>query len=194
MGGVSRCFSKVSGSGVDLTLLTLLGAQKLTRSSLNRVSEGDFSKTNLPFSRLLNVLYLSGENCLQNAHFDKQKGPYLKTPLNWTGSVFPLPTLTLLGPPPIGIVQQVFSPQRCSAHFRRILDAVWNVPLFPIRQDPFWRIFDAFLTHFLDDRQITHLICVRLKHLLCDFFRACFGSSIQENNRREAQNTPQKVI
>ena len=46
-------------------------------------------------------------------------------------------------------------PQRCSAHFWRILDAIlthfWrilDVPLFPIKQDPFWRISDAFLTHF----------------------------------------------
>ena len=28
---------------------------------------------------------------------------------------------------------------------------------------------------YIDDRQITHLICVRLKHLLYDFFRGCFG-------------------
>ena len=40
------------------------------------------------FSRLIKVLHLRGENCLQNAHFLKQKGPFLKTPLNWTGSVF----------------------------------------------------------------------------------------------------------
>ena len=33
---------------------------------------------------------------LENAHFYKQKGPCLKTPLNWTGSVFPL--LILLRP------------------------------------------------------------------------------------------------
>ena len=67
-----------------------LGAQKLTRSSLNGVSERDFWKANLPFSSLLKILYLRGENCLQNAHFYKQKGPCLKRPLNWTGSVFPL--------------------------------------------------------------------------------------------------------
>ena len=30
----------------------------------------------------------------------------------------------------------------------------------------------------IDDRQITHLICVRLKHLLYDFFRGCFGPFI----------------
>ena len=30
----------------------------------------------------------------------------------------------------------------------------------------------------LDDRQMTHLICVRLRHLLYDFFRECFGPSI----------------
>ena len=27
----------------------------------------------------------------------------------------------------------------------------------------------------IDDRQITHLICVRLKHLLYDFFRGLLG-------------------
>ena len=32
--------------------------------------------------------------------------------------------------------------------FWRISDAFWSVPLFPIKQDPFWRISDAFLTHF----------------------------------------------
>ena len=30
----------------------------------------------------------------------------------------------------------------------------------------------------LVDRQITHLICVRLRHLLYDFFMACFGPVI----------------
>ena len=30
----------------------------------------------------------------------------------------------------------------------------------------------------IDDRQITHLVCVRLKHLQNDFFRACFGPFI----------------
>ena len=32
----------------------------------------------------------------------------------------------------------------------------------------------------LDDRQITHLICVRLRHLLYDFSRGCFGPFKQE--------------
>ena len=32
-------------------------------------------KTNLPLSRLIKILYLRGENCLQNTHFYKQKGP-----------------------------------------------------------------------------------------------------------------------
>ena len=54
---------------------TMLGVQKLTRSGLNGVSERDVWKTNLPFSRLI---------------FYKPKGPFLKSPLNWTGSVFPL--------------------------------------------------------------------------------------------------------
>ena len=71
----------------------MLGVQKLTRSGLNGVSERDFWKTNLPFSRLIKALHLRGENWLQNAHFYKQKGPVKKNPLNWTGSVFPLLTM-----------------------------------------------------------------------------------------------------
>ena len=46
----------------------------------------------------------------------------------------------------------------------------------------------------LDDRQITHLICVRLRHLLYDSFRGVLGLSYKKNNRKEAQSTPQKVI
>ena len=42
----------------------------------------------------------------------------------------------------------------------------------------------------LDDRQITHPICVRLKHLLYDFFRGVLGLLHKKNNRKEAQNTP----
>ena len=47
-------------------------------------------KDKFAFSRLVKVPYLRGENCLQKNHFYKQKGPCLKPPLNWTGSVFPL--------------------------------------------------------------------------------------------------------
>ena len=35
-----------------------------------------------------------------------------------------------------------------------------------------------WITRFRDHRQITHLICVRLRHLLCDFFRGRFGPFI----------------
>ena len=44
----------------------------------------------------------------------------------------------------------------------------------------------------LDDRQITHLICVRLKHLLHDFgglFRVSFMLFLIKTG----QNTPQKI-
>ena len=41
----------------------------------------------------------------------------------------------------------------------------------------------------LDDRQITHLICVRLNHLLYDFLRGVLGLLYKKNNRKEAQNT-----
>ena len=58
----------------------LLGVQKLTRSGLNGVSERDVWKTYLSFSRLIKILYPTGENCVQNAHFYKQKGPCLQNP------------------------------------------------------------------------------------------------------------------
>ena len=82
-------------------LFKKMGVQKLTRSGFNGVSERDFGRTNLPFSRLIKILYLRGENCLQNAHFYKQKGPCWKTPLNWTGSVFPPPPKKNKENPPI---------------------------------------------------------------------------------------------
>ena len=46
--------------------------------------------------------------------------------------------------------------------FWRMSDAFWNVPLFPIKQDPFWRISDAFLTHSCYCRRLFQ------KHLLDD--------------------------
>ena len=46
----------------------------------------------------------------------------------------------------------------------------------------------------IDDRQITHLICARLKYDLYDFFRGVSGAFIQEKERKQAQNTPKKVI
>ena len=49
-------------------------------------------------------------------------------------------------------------------------------------------------TYTLDDRQITHLICVRLRLLPYDFFGGVLGLLYEKNNRKEAQNTLQKVI
>ena len=57
-----------------------IGSAKLTRSNLNGFGEG-LEKTNLPFSRLTKILYLGGENFLQNAHCEKQKWPCLKPPV-----------------------------------------------------------------------------------------------------------------
>ena len=37
----------------------------------------------------------------------------------------------------------------------------------------------------LDDRKITHLICVRLRHLLYDFLGGVLGLLYQKNNRKE---------
>ena len=60
------------------------------RSSLNGVSERDLWRTNLPFSRLTEVLYLREENCLQNAHFISKKGPVKKKPFKLDRVSFPL--------------------------------------------------------------------------------------------------------
>ena len=61
-----------------------------------------------------------------------------------------------------------------------------------------WRVLrrqkGAVSQSTIDDRQITHLICVRLKHLLYDFLRGILGLLHKKNNRKEAQNTPKKVI
>ena len=44
----------------------------------------------------------------------------------------------------------------------------------------------------LDDRQITHLICVRLKHLLYDFLRGCYGPFIYEKPQEGGPKHPQQ--
>ena len=45
-------------------------------------------------------------------------------------------------------------------------------------------------TEVLDDRQITHLIRVHLKHVLYDFLEGVLGLLYKKNNRKEAQSTP----
>ena len=51
-----------------------------------------------------------------------------------------------------------------------------------------------FGVDFVDERQITHLICARLKYDLYDFFQGVFfGPFIQEEERKQPQNTPKKV-
>ena len=44
----------------------------------------------------------------------------------------------------------------------------------------------------LDEGQITHLICVRLKYDLYDFFRGCFGPFLQENEQEAGPKHPLK--
>ena len=46
----------------------------------------------------------------------------------------------------------------------------------------------------LDERQITHLICARLKYDLYDFLGGVWGLLYKKKNRKQAQNTPKKVI
>ena len=69
------------------------------------LSKDEFAFTNLPFLRLLKVLDLRGENCLQNAHFISKKGPVLHA--LWTGSIFPL--LIIAG---LGEIAEIVSRQR----------------------------------------------------------------------------------
>ena len=52
-------------------------------------------KDKFAFLRLIKVLYLGGENCLQNAHFYKQKGPCFKTPFKLDRVSFSTPEIIL---------------------------------------------------------------------------------------------------
>ena len=47
---------------------------------------------------------------------------------------------------------------------------------------------------FLDDRQITHLICVRLKHLLFDFWGGVWASFLLLFFYRRPKTPPKRVI
>ena len=42
----------------------------------------------------------------------------------------------------------------------------------------------------LDEGQITHLICARLKYDLYDFFRGCFGPFLQEKEQEAGPKHP----
>ena len=42
----------------------------------------------------------------------------------------------------------------------------------------------------IDERQITHLICARLKYDLYDFFRGVLGLLCKKKNRKQAQKHP----
>ena len=44
----------------------------------------------------------------------------------------------------------------------------------------------------LDERQIIHLICARLKYDLYDFFRGVLGPLYKKKNRKQAQKHPYK--
>ena len=54
---------------------------------------------------------------------------------------------------------------------------------------------NARLFIILDERQITHLICARLKYDLYDFFRGCFGpASCSFSCIKGPKTPPEKVI
>ena len=44
----------------------------------------------------------------------------------------------------------------------------------------------------LDERQITHLICARLKYDLYDFFGGCFGAFYTRKRKGSRPKTPRK--
>ena len=69
----------------------ILGVQKKTRSGLKGVLKRDSERRTClnKFFEAYKGLDLRGENCLQNAHCEKQKALF-KRPFNWTGSIFPL--------------------------------------------------------------------------------------------------------
>ena len=46
----------------------------------------------------------------------------------------------------------------------------------------------------IDDRQITRLICVRLRHLLYDFFRGVFGPLLYKKQQEGGPRYPQSHI
>ena len=46
----------------------------------------------------------------------------------------------------------------------------------------------------LDEGQITHLICARLKYDLYDFFRGCFGPASCSFSCRKGPKTPPKKV
>ena len=55
------------------------------------------------------------------------------------------------------------------------------------------RGFGGFQVLFsLDERQITHLICARLKYDLYDFFRGCFGAFDTRKRTGSRPKTPLK--
>ena len=51
---------------------------------------------------------------------------------------------------------------------------------------------DPRMDTLLDDRQITHLICARLKYDLYDFFRGCFGAFYTRKRTGSRPKTPLK--
>ena len=71
-------------------------------------------------------------------------------------------------------------------YFRPIFDLFYPTP-----RNLLLTIFDHFLMFsggfgpFIDNRQISHLVDVRLRHLLYDFFRGCFGPFMQEKQQEE---------
>ena len=68
----------------------LLAVQKLTRSGLNGVFGEGLLKDKVAFFEASKNPIPKRRKLLAKRPFYKQKGPCLKRPLNWTGSVFPV--------------------------------------------------------------------------------------------------------
>ena len=73
----------------------------------------------------------------------------------------------------------------------RVVNAMFNLSeFFFLGGEGAWKI-GVLTWKPLDERQITHLICARLKYDLYDFFRGGgVGPFIQEKERKQAQSTP----
>ena len=72
----------------------------------------------------------------------------------------------------------------------------WQFPisLYNLVLKSFRQVAQLFLLECVDEGQITHLICARLKYDLYDFFRGCFGPASCSFSCRKGPKTPPKKV
>ena len=74
-------------------VVALLGSAKTEPVQFKWGFEEGLLKDKFVFFRLIKVLHLRGEDCLQNAHFYKQKGALFKNPFKLDRVSFSAPDL-----------------------------------------------------------------------------------------------------